>query len=415
MAEKRKDAPEADPVSSTEAQPVQSAEPAASSPKRLKSAPEPQAVKRQVEYYLSDENLKNDQFFHGEIAKNQDGWLTLNLLLSCNKMKAMGATAEDVLAALAESKLEVREDKLAVRRPGNLTLPTLEEKAQPFRKKTSIHAHDGGIIAIFRTIPAEQSWMQLKEKLREKLPSNVGIWFASEVSEGTSFVAVAPFENDAAFFESLSIDLGGQVLVCEVAQGDALGECVKKLPRYVKEKREKEARKRQKERQRPIMIGNMKFVNVATLRGRVKEIINSRGDDEQLKPGSTDYKIIQSLLDFHPTGKTKAQGMVGIKVNQSPQGGNRCFFMIKDDGREDDFSAKKCLDAIELNPPYASMDVEDRKIDKESKKLSEVTSQEGEVKSLTETGVESERIQEVNVGSCSEAASVPSSEPAPAS
>ena len=96
-------------------------------------------------------------------------------------MKAMGATAEDVLAALAESKLEVREDKLAVRRPGNLTLPTLEEKAQPFRKKTSIHAHDGGIIAIFRTIPAEQSWMQLKEKLREKLPSNVGIWFASEV------------------------------------------------------------------------------------------------------------------------------------------------------------------------------------------------------------------------------------------
>jgi len=351
----------------TEVQPVQSAEPTASSPKRLKSAPEPQAVKRQVEYYLSDENLKNDQFFHGEIAKNQDGWLALNLLLSCNKMKAMGATAEDVLAALAESKLEVREDKLAVRRPGNLTLPTLEEKAQPFRKKTSIHAHDGGIIAIFRTIPAEQSWMQLKEKLREKLPSNVGIWFASEVCDGTSFVAVAPFENDAVFFESLSIDLGGQVIVCEVAQGDALSECVKKLPRYVKEKREKEAKKRQKERQRPIMIGNMKFVNVATLRGRVKEIINSRGDDEQLKPGSTDYKIIQSLLDFHPTGKAKAQGMVGIKVNKSPQGGNRCFFMIKEDGTEDDFSAKKCLDAIELDPPYAKIDVTEEK-EKDKKK-----------------------------------------------
>ena len=137
--------------------------------------------------------------------------------------------------------------------------------------------------------------------------------------DGTSFVAVAPFENDAAFFESLSIDLGGQVIVCEVAQGDALSECAKKLPRYVKEKREKEAKKRQKERQRPIMIGNMKFVNVATLRGRVKEIINSRGDGEQLKPGSTDYKIIQSLLDFHPTGKAKAQGMVGIKVGVGPQ------------------------------------------------------------------------------------------------
>ena len=52
----------------------------------------------------------------------------------------------------------------------------------------------------------------------------------------------------------------------------------------------------------------------------MKEIINSRGDDEQLKPGSNDYKIIQSLLDFQPTGKTKAQGMVGIKVSQSPAG-----------------------------------------------------------------------------------------------
>ena len=54
------------------------------------------------------------------------------------------------------------------------------EKAHPFRKKTSIHAHDGGIIAIFKATPAEQSWMQLKEKLREKLPPNVGIWLASE-------------------------------------------------------------------------------------------------------------------------------------------------------------------------------------------------------------------------------------------
>ena len=69
----------------------------------------------------------------------------------------------------------------------------------------------------------------------------------------------------------------------------------------------------------------------------MKEIINSRGDDEQLKPGSNDYKIIQSLLDFQPTGKTKAQGMVGIKVNQSPQGGNplllhdRRWYLERDD------------------------------------------------------------------------------------
>merc|ERR1711920_819509 len=33
-------------------------------------------------------------------------------------------------------------------------------------------------------------------------------------------------------------------------------------------------------------------------------------------------------------------------------GDNRCFFMVKEDGTAEDFSAKKCVDAIELNPPY---------------------------------------------------------------
>ena len=29
----------------------------------------------QVEYYLSDENLKYDKFFHDKISANADGWL----------------------------------------------------------------------------------------------------------------------------------------------------------------------------------------------------------------------------------------------------------------------------------------------------------------------------------------------------
>merc|ERR1712151_373970 len=44
--------------------------------------------------------------------------------------------------------------------------------------------------------------------------------------------------------------------------------------------------------------------------------------------------------------------MVGIKVAKSTQGDNLCFFMVKEDGTEEDFSAKKCVDVIELNPPY---------------------------------------------------------------
>merc|ERR1712187_907736 len=59
-----------------------------------------------------------------------------------------------------------------------------------------------------------------------------------------------------------------------------------------------------------------------------------------------------ALLEHHPKGAQKSQGMVGIKVAQSTHGDNRCFFMVREDGNAEDFSAKKCLDAIELNPPY---------------------------------------------------------------
>merc|ERR1712194_253723 len=86
--------------------------------KRLKPTPaDAGTVRKQVEYYLSDDNLKHDKFFHDKISANKEGWLELVLILTCKKMKAMRATKEDVLAALSDSKIEVSEDKLSIRRP----------------------------------------------------------------------------------------------------------------------------------------------------------------------------------------------------------------------------------------------------------------------------------------------------------
>merc|ERR1719145_157570 len=124
------------------------------------------------------------------------------------------------------------------------------------------------------------------------------------------------------------------------------------MPKPIQQKRDKEAKKRQKERNKPILVGTQKFLSVGALRGRVKEILNSRSDGEALKPDGSDFKLIRALLEHHPKGAQKSQGMVGIKVAPSTQGDNRCFFLVRADGSAEDFSAKKCLDAIELNPPY---------------------------------------------------------------
>jgi hypothetical protein len=323
--------------------------------KRLKTAsPDAALVRKQVEYYLSDENLKFDAFFHEKISADPGGWLELNFVLSCNKMKAMRATKEDVIGALKESKIEVKEDSLSIRRPGNLALPQLEKRPEKPQKKSAAHAHDGGVIAVIKAIPEEQSWMQIKSTLRGKLPDKVQLWFVSEVSDkNTCIVASAPFENDVQFFTDLEIEVGGAKLKTEVAQGDSLQQCLKVLPKHIKDKREKESRKKQKERNRPIIVGQQRFVNVSALRSRVKEILNSRSDGEALKNEGSDFKLIKALLDFHPKGAEKSKGMVGIKVGKSvDHGDSRCFHMVKEDGKVEDFSAQKCLSAIEANPPY---------------------------------------------------------------
>jgi len=330
--------------------------------KRLKPTPaDIGTVRKQVEYYLSDDNLKHDKFFHEKISGNTEGWLEIALILSCNKMKAMRATKDDVLASLFDSKMEIKEDKLSIRRPGNLALPKFEARPQ-HQKKSVAHAHDGGVIAIIKGVPAEQSWMQIKDGLRGKLPDKVQLWFVSEVSDKSECtVAVAPFEEDMKFFESLVLEVGGTKLKVEVAHGDALGAALKIMPKHIRDKREKEVRKRQKDRNRPIVVGAHRFVNVPALRGRVKEILNSRSDGEQLKPDGSDYKLIKALLSFHPKGETKSKGMVGIKVAKSSQGDSRCFWMMREDKTEEDFSAQKCLSAVEANPPYVEVDTKEAK------------------------------------------------------
>merc|ERR1719471_525584 len=325
--------------------------------KRLRpTPPEPKTVRKQVEYYLSDENLRYDRFFHEKIAGSADGWLDMSLVLSCNKMKAIRAERKDVIEALQESKIEVRDDGNAVRRPGNAKLQPLEARPT-HQKKSSVHAHAGGVIAAVSGVPAEQSWMQVKDGLKEKLPPKVQLWFVSEVTDKNQCIlAASPFENDQQFFEELTIEIAGAKLKCEVCQGELLQSSLKLLRKHVRDKRERESRKKQMECNRPILLGAQRFVGVPALRGRVKEILNSRSDDEQLKPDGSDFKLIKALLEYHPRGLEKSKGLVGIKVGKSSKGESRCFYMVKEGGEEEDFSTIKCLDAVETNPPYVQQD-----------------------------------------------------------
>jgi len=82
--------------------------------------------KIQIEYYLSDENLKKDQFFHQKILSNSEGYIDLDYFLKCNKVKNAGWTKEELKEGIKESKeLELDKTTERVRRINNKELPEL--------------------------------------------------------------------------------------------------------------------------------------------------------------------------------------------------------------------------------------------------------------------------------------------------
>ena len=86
-----------------------------------------QKVLGQVEYYLSDDNLSTDSFFHQKISESKEGYLNINLLLNCNKLKSLKTSCEEIGDAIKHSKLlELSKDSHSVRRINNKELPELK-------------------------------------------------------------------------------------------------------------------------------------------------------------------------------------------------------------------------------------------------------------------------------------------------
>ena len=83
-------------------------------------------IKNQIEYYLGDENLKKDEFFHQLISSSPDGYIDLKYILKCNKIKKKGWTKDDLKKGIELSdfiELDKTGDK--IRRKNNLKLPEL--------------------------------------------------------------------------------------------------------------------------------------------------------------------------------------------------------------------------------------------------------------------------------------------------
>lgn len=76
------------------------------------------AVRKQLEFYFSDANLSHDGFFRAELQRAPDASISFDVLLRCNKLRALGATKCHLLDAVESSK------SLKVNELGRLVLVT---------------------------------------------------------------------------------------------------------------------------------------------------------------------------------------------------------------------------------------------------------------------------------------------------
>lgn len=92
-------------------------------------------IRTQVEYYLSDANLQKDAFFYSKIQEDKEGYLDLDLIMNCNKIKTQGTSKDAIKAAVKDSQaVELDATGERIRRKGNKALP--EPKFKQRKPKT---------------------------------------------------------------------------------------------------------------------------------------------------------------------------------------------------------------------------------------------------------------------------------------
>eukprot|EP00435_Cladocopium_sp_Y103_P068170 s58_g31.t1 len=90
----------------------------------------------------------------------------------------------------------------------------------------------------------------------------------------------------------------------------------------------------------------------AELSNHWRDVLHSAQLGEELQGDK--LQVIKELLQYHPAAKEKiGRGLQGIKVDWAPPNHatpSRCFWVLRTDGSQEDFSARKCARMLALRP-----------------------------------------------------------------
>ena len=103
---------------------------------------------------------------------------------------------------------------------------------------------------------------------------------------------------------------------------------------------------------RTLQLGGQEFENARAVSGYLSKSLQTAVIDERL-PEEKAHVVLDLLEKHHPKAQEKiAAGLAGVVVRLHPLHATRCFFVVRKDGTEEDFSFRKCLDNIATGKRY---------------------------------------------------------------
>ena len=342
--------------------------------KETKEADKKIAIKEQVEYYLSDENLKNDQFFHNKISEDINGYLDLDFLLKCNKIKVAGWTKDELVEGIKLSEqIELDKDNKRVRRKDNKPLPELvllPKKRQKPEKEEEKEREP--VILMFESEKESHShWRDICQAFKDTNPDLNVIY--SRFKDKLGHIAVVPDNDDELKFKDTFEfdDVEFKVKKCEnddlinfyKDHGQHYENCVemnkrrnKKGKKESKSKNKKKNKKGKKDEEKKplienvtfkeeVILGGEKFADTGVIRTKARRIITDTKDGEKLK--EKEQKFILDLLKYHHNYEEKSKDLDYITVGK-PENyeESRCFIIVNKNNEKKDFSVQKCIDNL---------------------------------------------------------------------
>ena len=320
-------------------------------------------IKTQIEFYLSDANLDNDEFFHNIISKETNGYLDIDYIMQCNKIKKSGWTKDQIIESIKDSEqIELNQEKTKVRRKGNKPLPPLDEKKllakKRYREKKSEGDNIVPIILIFTSDKdSEIKWQTIQSKYKSLNPTLSILYTRFKTNEG--HFGVIPMgankkhsEDGINFVKEFEIDgIKFKVNLCEGKDLDKFMEENKShLDLCVNKERNKRIQKKNKTTlEIPIKLGDDEYNDIAKIKEKIRKMM-SQVQDELIILDEGQIKFIKDLVKFHPEKdvyeKLKNLPFIGVgKID--PHQYTKGFFGL-DENKEKvfEFLVHKCPDKI---------------------------------------------------------------------